>query len=314
VLWHQGRPSCPELQDALHQAGLGPSGPLPQEAGSTFGPEAAKVAQRHAASCERCSERQRLALAPEALFAGVPLLVAGPQLRARVISSLRDAGVPMGEPSALSPLEEAAVPSDATRSSPPVLADGDEEAASARTADRRRALVTALLALLLLGGAIIFALARNSEPSALDTSTPLASNAFDSSTTTLPAVAPPPPGPAATMVTSPPGPGPTVPPATAAPKATTSTSGGTTSTTARPPVVKRFVATSVSPKLCLNQYDVQLSWTTADATKVMLTGPGAPTKAQAPSGTAVACSSVSPAEYVLTATGPGGTTTAKAVG
>ncbi|MEO5678892.1 MAG: sigma-70 family RNA polymerase sigma factor [Acidimicrobiales bacterium] len=55
VLWHGGRPSCPELQDVLHRAGL-----------AIFGPEAARLAQRHAASCERSGDRQRTALAPEA--------------------------------------------------------------------------------------------------------------------------------------------------------------------------------------------------------------------------------------------------------
>jgi len=294
VLWHHGRPSCPELQDTLHRAGLG-----------AFGPEAAKMAKRHASECDRCGERQRSTLAPEALFAGVPLLVAGPQLRAKVISSLRDAGVTMGE-------DPAAPPSSDPTSSPPGadLPTGDGAGADAEQeveepgARRRGVLIATLLALLLLAGATVLALGKDNQ------STELASASASSSTTmdlapatsgTDPAV-PVPTDPPST-VTAPTGPSSTASPLTAvtavtamtpAPKSTTTVTAARTTTTAAAakPVVVRFTATSVPPRLCKpNDLQVQLAWSTTNATAVTLAGPGAPAGSQSPSGTAVACAS-----------------------
>jgi len=312
VLWHHGRPSCPELQDTLHRAGLG-----------AFGPEAAKMAKRHASECDRCGERQRSTLAPEALFAGVPLLVAGPQLRAKVISSLRDAGVPMGEG------PDAPPATDPTSSPPgaglPTGADADADAEVNEPGARRRGvLIAALLALLLLAGATVLALGKDNP------STELASASASSSTTmdlapatsgTDPAV-PVPTDPPST-VTAPTGPSSTASPLTAvtavtpAPKSTTTVTAARTTTTAAAakPVVVSFTATSVPPRLCKpNDLQVQLAWSTTNATAVTLAGPGAPAGSQSPSGTAMACASGTTAApaYVLTASGPGGTATAKA--
>ncbi len=138
VLWHDGRPSCPELQDVLHRAGL-----------AAFGPEAAKLAQRHVEACERCGERQRLALAPEVLFAGVPLVLAGPTLRTRVISALREEGVPVGEEPPVHPADPGGPPKTGAP------AAGAAEAPEPRRARRRGVLAALVLALLLVGGALL---------------------------------------------------------------------------------------------------------------------------------------------------------------
>jgi RNA polymerase sigma factor (sigma-70 family) len=307
VLWHEGRPSCPGLQEDLRAAGLGPA---EQGRGSGFGRETAKVAQRHAASCDRCGERQRLALAPEAMFAGVPLVLAGPDLRAKVISSLRDAGVPAGPP----PPEPGGPPPPPPPATAAAVATGADGVPADRPPRRRGVLVSAVLAALLLAGGAVLALRRDEAPATLETSV-LASLAALSSTTSISA---PTTAPVVTATTAAPATVPSPPPTTTAPlgSTTTSTAAPTTSTTiAAVPVVNRFTATAVSPpRVCAkDQQQVQLGWSTTGATSVTLTGPGAPPKAQAPSGSAVACAALSAAApvYVLTATGPGGTATAK---
>lgn len=84
VLWRDGAQRCPVLDRALDAAGL-----------SAFGGDAVRVIGRHARDCDRCAERQQLRLAPEALFAAVPLVVAPPLLRAEAAAALGEAGVPM---------------------------------------------------------------------------------------------------------------------------------------------------------------------------------------------------------------------------
>jgi len=175
-----------------------------------------------------------------------------------------------------------------------------------------------VLAALLLAGGAVLALRRERPPTELGSttlatlvsgpSTTLASIDTGPSTTAGPAV----------VAT---GPGPTSPRTTARPDPTTSTTArpSTTTTTpattvAAPPAIRQFTATVVAPsRLCVNDQQVQLAWSTTGATSVMLTGPGAPTKAQPASGTATACAPASLASpvYVLTATGPGGQASAK---
>ena len=303
VLWHQDRPACPELQDALHRAGL-----------QAFGSEAAKLAQRHATTCERCGERQRLALAPEALFAGVPLVVAGPELRGRVISSLRDLGVPVGDQP--QPVAPPPPPPPEGRDGP---GDGDDERARARRATRRGVLASAVLAALLLAGGAILAVRRDEPPAALQ-ETVLASLEAGSSSTTmaaLPVVGPSTTATAPPATTAPPpSPGATTSAPPRRPVTSTSTAPSTTSTTAAGrPVVQRFTATSVKPPdtCARDEQPVQLAWATTGATGVTIVGPGAPDRTLAPSSSLTVCAPASTAGpvYVLTATGPGGTVTAK---
>ena len=53
------------------------------------------MVDRHARDCATCEERRELRLAPEALFAAVPIAAAPPILKAEAASALAHAGVPM---------------------------------------------------------------------------------------------------------------------------------------------------------------------------------------------------------------------------
>lgn len=92
VLWREGEPACPLLARALHDAGI-----------VRFGAQAVQAIERHTGDCEACAGRQRLRLSPEAMFAAVPIVVAGPFLRAEAASALSRAGVPMGRAAASGP-------------------------------------------------------------------------------------------------------------------------------------------------------------------------------------------------------------------
>ena len=91
VLWRDGRAQCLGLADAIDAARL-----------TRFGPEAVRVISAHAADCDVCGETQRAVLAPEALFAAVPIVAAPVALKAQAAAGLMAAGVPLG--SALSRL------------------------------------------------------------------------------------------------------------------------------------------------------------------------------------------------------------------
>jgi RNA polymerase sigma factor (sigma-70 family) len=85
VLWRDGRAQCDGLAQALGRASI-----------TRFGPEAVRVISAHAADCEVCGEAQKAVLAPEALFAAVPVVVAPVALKAQVAAGLMQAGVPLG--------------------------------------------------------------------------------------------------------------------------------------------------------------------------------------------------------------------------
>ena len=85
VLWRAGEGRCAGLDRAIAGAGL-----------VSFGAEAVRVIDRHARACDGCAERQQLRLAPEALFAAMPVIGAPPLLKAEAAAALGQAGVPMG--------------------------------------------------------------------------------------------------------------------------------------------------------------------------------------------------------------------------
>ncbi len=85
VLWRGAAPDCPGLDRAVSAAGI-----------AAFGADAVRVIGRHAQGCDDCSERQQLRLAPEALFAAMPIMVAPQLLKAEAAAALGQAGVPMG--------------------------------------------------------------------------------------------------------------------------------------------------------------------------------------------------------------------------
>ncbi len=62
-LWHGGRPACPELRAELvaHDA-------------ESFGSEAIRVTNQHAATCDACTARKQLDDEPETMFAAIPFI------------------------------------------------------------------------------------------------------------------------------------------------------------------------------------------------------------------------------------------------
>ena len=84
VLWRHGVPRCADLRAALAGAGI-----------AAFGPDAVRAIGRHAGDCEACIADRDEVLAPERLFAMVPIAVAPPLLKAKVAAALETDGVPM---------------------------------------------------------------------------------------------------------------------------------------------------------------------------------------------------------------------------
>ena len=80
VLWHRGRPQCATLR-----AGIA----------DTFDADTFSAVERHRRSCDECTERRSLLVAPEQLFSAAPLLVAPLLLRTAVRDALQFAGVPV---------------------------------------------------------------------------------------------------------------------------------------------------------------------------------------------------------------------------
>jgi len=70
MLWRGTRPGCDVLEAELQAAGV-----------TAFGRDAVRLADRHAESCELCSEHRRTRLTPAALFSAVPVLAAPAGLR-----------------------------------------------------------------------------------------------------------------------------------------------------------------------------------------------------------------------------------------
>jgi RNA polymerase sigma factor (sigma-70 family) len=83
VLWRRGQPSCSVLQTILDDAGI-----------TRFDATTARTIGAHARDCSACDTSRELRLSPEALFGAMPLVVAEPALRARVVAALKDMGVP----------------------------------------------------------------------------------------------------------------------------------------------------------------------------------------------------------------------------
>lgn len=85
VLVRGGDASCPGLRAQLTAAEV-----------TRFGPDAVKVIGQHVSDCDDCRGRQAAVLAPEAMFAAVPILVMAPALKAHAAAALGSAGVPAG--------------------------------------------------------------------------------------------------------------------------------------------------------------------------------------------------------------------------
>lgn len=84
VLWHKGQPACQELTAALGRADV-----------AGFDSQTARTISRHAKGCKDCDKRRSLRLQPEALFASVPLVLAGTFWRTKAVAALSAQDVPV---------------------------------------------------------------------------------------------------------------------------------------------------------------------------------------------------------------------------
>ncbi len=85
VLWDAGRPRCATLRRQLADEGV-----------AAFDARAVRLTDRHAASCDACARRRELRLDPAKLFAAMPIPVVGLAVKQQAAAALAGAGVPMG--------------------------------------------------------------------------------------------------------------------------------------------------------------------------------------------------------------------------
>ncbi|HEY3144677.1 MAG TPA: RNA polymerase sigma factor, partial [Acidimicrobiales bacterium] len=85
VLWRSGDPACNGLRRVLAGEDAG---------GLVFSRPVAAAIVTHIRRCEDCSADRQTQLSPEALFSAVPLVAAGPMVRAKAASALEASGVP----------------------------------------------------------------------------------------------------------------------------------------------------------------------------------------------------------------------------
>ncbi len=317
VLVRGGRSTCPALAAALEAADV-----------HEFGRAAVGVVDDHVAQCDDCRDRQAAVLDPAALFAAAPIAAMAPALRATVSEGLRSAGVPVAV--------EVAPPATHHR----------------RLQRRRAALVGLAATHLVVAAILSVLAGQRSDDQQQVASAAASSSSLDGTraeATTGPTAptsvgsqpAPVPTDPTGTEATaapssstvpseprvgttSPSGPviaPPTATTATPTPQSTPTTTRPATTTTSptAPPVVRRFsavAATSPGGACPPARWATTLWWSVDDATTATIEAQGvSPLTGLAPSGRRTVCrfsASAPSGGWKLTATGPGGTSTATA--
>jgi RNA polymerase sigma factor (sigma-70 family) len=320
VLWHQGAPECGELAEVLERGGI-----------TSFGPSAVKAISGHVASCDLCDERHAAILAPASMFAAVPMLAVGLDVRKAAAAELAAQGVPIdpdlvsGASGGAAPRPVGGAPGQGARRSPAALVGGGIAAVLL--------LVVALVvgAGLLDGGDTqeveIVAAPGTTQTAARVVGTAPAPSA--TAATVDPADAPPAsddpalvdppatdPDPDTTTTAPPRTTQPsTVVDSTAPPVDTTGTTE--TTTTAPPPPAPSFTALSLTPTGDLGACSDGssgafhlLEWAASGADNVVVSGPGVLAGQRPPAGSLQVCvpSGTSPT-WQLTASGSGGSTT-----
>jgi hypothetical protein len=323
VLWRGAGRGCGELDRAISEVGL-----------TTFGPEAVRVIGRHAQGCAACSERQELRLAPEALFAAMPIVAAPPRLKAKAAAALGRAGVPRaGSSTGVSGDGDAGGAAGGNDAADPAGGETAQLAAPEEVGDepppgppgkrRPRGLVTAavagvgvLVAVIVL---VVVASASGDDGDGVETvlSGPPTTDA-PSTPTTSPATkpaAPPKTAPEDVPTTAPSTPATTAAPETTSlPDTTASTSSTSTSTVpVLPPKIHRFAATPPVRSACSSAAgtgEVTVSWASNGASAT-LSGPGG-TVMVPPSGSAIRCARSGDTFSLVVASQEGATATATA--
>jgi RNA polymerase sigma factor (sigma-70 family) len=281
VLWRHGVPRCADLRAALAGAGI-----------AAFGPDTVCAVGRHAAGCAACAADRDEVLAPERLFAMVPVALAPPLLKAKAAAALGAGGVPMA---------------------------GSQHGRGGRWGRWRhawRGLAAAGVAAAVTVGLVVALAVRagNGEPgnptvdatettaTGADGSTPSTLPARDQSTTTAaPTSTTVEPATETPAVTTPP---PTDPPTTAEPPATTTDPPA-------PPTIGGFRA-SLRRGACEQALPgTAIVWQTSGGTIQSVAAPDGSATAVGSEGSQVFCPH-QPGTWTLTVTGSGGTATATA--
>jgi RNA polymerase sigma factor (sigma-70 family) len=282
VLWRHGAPRCADLRAALAGAGI-----------AAFSADAARIIGRHAGDCEACAADRDEVLAPERLFAAVPIAIAPPLLKAKAAAALEAGGVPMA---------------------------GSEQAGRGAPGRRRRPWrgMTAVAAAVVVTLGLVVALAGRAGNGELSTAT------IDATTSTSTAPGTPragttPPGvpsatssaPTSTTVDAGTGTsvGSTAPPATRPPTTVPPTT--TTTQPPAPPTIGGFRA-SLRPDACgPGTIGTAIAWQASGGTTHSIGAPDGSATAVGAEGSQVFCPH-QPGTWTLTVTGPGGTATATA--
>lgn len=294
ILWHSGRPSCARLRGELGDMDAGATG---------FTRPTAATIVNHARACADCEQNRRTQLSPEALFCSVPIVAAGPMVRAEAAAALEGLGVPARK--------EGWSSGDPPTSTGP---HGDTLAGGARR--RRstpRAMAMAATAAVALGiGLLAVAERAGDRPDAATEEEAAASGRDEADTTTAdqtaPEVAPPVDDPAdaeAPASSQPAEPTPDPDPGTEPSVVTTTT----VSPSNTPPTITGFTATpgrGTCPTP--SETTIVLAWSSTGATEATLGPVGGSADPVDPSGRTSRCSPPG-ATWALTVTGPGGTAT-----
>lgn len=299
VLWSGGAPACPELARVLAAEGI-----------DTFGPAAAKAIDRHATRCEACEDRRVLRLSPEAMFAAVPLAVAGPMLKAEVAAALTSAGVPMDGSEAGDHDRQDGGDGDG--------GDGDGgDAPRPRHHLRTRVIMGVVAASVVVGALVAIAdavgdgtgpVSLEAEPAVATTMPTTTSVAPITETTSTTA-----PPPATSPVVPPPAPQPTVPappppPPVTDPPPPPPDAPAPTDPAPPPPTVVRFSGRVVADSTCAGTA-IDVVWASEGAETATLSGAGLAAGPRPTSGRESACTpvgAIGPYRFRLTLDGPGG--------
>ncbi|MGY6501338.1 MAG: RNA polymerase sigma factor [Acidimicrobiales bacterium] len=296
VLWNDGHPQCGVLVDVLEAGGV-----------DTFGATAVKVISRHVAECDECDTRNAVVLAPASMFAAVPLVAVGVDVRRAAASSLAERGVPI-DPALVGPTDVSGI-------------DADEAPSSVRR--RIRAMAGAVAVLVVLGVTVAVGVgllddgtatmelvatppSPDPEMGTATTSEPTTTSASEPTTIASPDPAPPaddlvpettrPEAPPVTTVppVAPPPPPPPVPP------------------TPAPTIVSVVGGIAGPDPACeVGQSVYEISWQTTDADRVVVTGFGSDTTPRPATGSTSICGftfELVDQVWTVTAEGSGGST------
>ncbi|MGH9227644.1 MAG: RNA polymerase sigma factor [Acidimicrobiales bacterium] len=277
VLWRHGVPRCADLRAALAGAGI-----------AGFGPDAVRAIGRHAADCEACAADRDEVLAPERLFALVPIALAPPLLKAKAAAALEAGGVPPAGP------EHAGGPSPGRQIRPGrVLA-----------AVGVAAVVTVALVVALAGRAGDGERATTATVDATGTTGPPVASSVATTTTPTPTGSTAPgtatPDPVSETSTTP----------STAPS-TTTTATTTASPPVAPPTISGFRVTQL-PRACVRRTPgTAIAWQSSGGEAHTLHAPDGAATTVTASGTRTVCPHQA-GIWTLTVTGPGGEDTATA--